>query len=203
MDWNATTIKTYDNSAEELAEYFEGIGPRKVYIDLAFKLIGDNDNAKVIEIGCGDGRDAVEIMKRSVAYTGFDPSKKMIELARQRLPQASFQVDDAVSFKYPENVDLIFAFSSLLHLNSKELEKALMLISSSLNSDGLLYISLKEATTYREEVKQDKFGQRMFYYYSVDEVLLLCEDIFDAVIEIHETIGSTKWFELGLKPKAQ
>lgn len=60
-DWQLVTTNTYDESAEALAEFFKGIGPRTSYIDLAFKLIGYKEHARVVEIGCGDGRDATEI----------------------------------------------------------------------------------------------------------------------------------------------
>ena len=198
-NWQDTTTKTYDNSAEDLAEYFKGIGPRKIYIDFAFKLINDKKNAKVVEIGCGDGRDAVEIVKRTGEFEGFDPSAGMINLAKKRLPDASFVVADALSYDYPDQVDIIFAFASLLHVDRDDLRKVFVLCAKALAPGGLFYISLKESDQYTEKVKKDQFGERMFYYYSVSNVLEICGDDFESVLEIHETIGSTKWFELGLR----
>jgi trans-aconitate methyltransferase len=200
-DWDTTTIKTYDDSTAALAEYFKGIGPRKLYIDLAFKLIGNKEDAKVIEIGCGDGRDATEIIKLTNDYVGFDPSSGMIELAKERLPKTSFKIDDALSFSYPQNVDLVFAFASLLHVDIKDLEKIITRIAHSIKSGGLLYISLKESIHFEEKIKEDQFGKRMFYYYSVPDILAFSKQHFDRVAEIHETIGKTNWFELGLRRK--
>jgi len=200
-NWQAATTKTYDESATALAEYFKGIGPRTLYIDLAFKLIGYKEHARVVEIGCGDARDAAEITERTDDYIGFDPSRSMIELAKQRLPEASFAVADALSFTYPQDIDIVFAFSSLLHIDIHECEQVILKLASQIRSGGLLYVSLKESDHYEERVKQDQFGERMFYYYSVQDILTMSQKFFDPVAEIHETIGHTKWFELGLRRK--
>ncbi len=198
-DWQAVTTQTYDDSATALAEYFKGIGPRTIYIDLAFKLIGDMPQAKVVEIGCGDGRDAAAIVTKTDNYVGFDPSRGMIALARKRLPKVSFEISDALSFDYPDNTDIIFAFSSLLHIPIEDLKKVIEKVSRSLRSGGLLYITLKESDTYEERVKEDQFGSRVFYYYSTEDIIAASNNHFDKVIEIHETIGHTKWLELGLR----
>lgn len=76
MNYTKTTIATYDNSAEELAEYFRSIGPRIQDLEKGLSLAGANKGtARVVEIGCGDGRDAREIIKRVDWYEGFDPPK--------------------------------------------------------------------------------------------------------------------------------
>ena len=55
MDRNTKTIDTYDSSANELAEYFKGIGARVDDIQLGIKLCGSSDKLQVVEIGCKDG----------------------------------------------------------------------------------------------------------------------------------------------------
>lgn len=198
-DWQAITTKTYDDSADDLAEFYKDIGPRTMEIELAFKLIGHKQAAKVIEIGCGDGRDAVEITEKTQDYEGFDPSVGMIQLAKEKLPEASFVISDALSYDYPKNVDIMFAFASLLHVNRGDLEKVFKLVADSVASDGIFYISLKESQSYREEVQKDQFGERMFYYYSAEDVIAASGDAFELVSELHQTIGGTTWLKLGLR----
>ena len=50
------------------------------------------DNPCVLEIGCGDGRDAKRIVRFTKNYLGFDISSGMVELAEKRVPQARFLV---------------------------------------------------------------------------------------------------------------
>jgi len=71
--------------------------------------------------------------------------------------------------------------------------------SRSIRSGGVFYISLKERDQYLQEVKQDKYGERMFYYYSIPIIKNLASDWFDIVYEDHQQIGPTAWFTVALK----
>lgn len=198
-DFRQATIDTYNRSAKDLAEYFRGIGPRKKYINKAFKLAGNPKDAKIVEIGCGDGRDAKEIAERSSYYLGFDISEGLIKLARQHVPEADFQVADAVKFEYPNNVDIVFAFASLLHLDKEEVKQVCSKVYQALRPGGIFYISLKYAPEYQEMIKRDQYGTRMFYLYHPDFIQKLAGNGYKAVHELHEMRGKTPWFELALQ----
>lgn len=132
------TIDTYNRSAKELSKYFNGIGSRIKDIKLAFGLAGNPKNARVVEIGCGDGRDAKEIVKRAEWYEGFDISEELIKIARQAVPQAHFKVADAANYTFPAYLDVVFAFASLLHLNKTEVRAILDRVHKALNPGGYL-----------------------------------------------------------------
>lgn len=199
MDWDSQTIETYDKSANELAEYFKGIGPRVRDIDLGLKLANVNGNAHVIEIGCGDGRDAKEIIKRVAWYEGFDPSKGMLKIAKATLPEISFVLADALTYNYPKQLDAIFAFASLLHVNKDDLTKVLKKCTKSLRLGGILYISLKEHNAYSKELVKDNYGERMFYYYNVNLITQIAGNSFTSIYTAHQKIGHTAWFTIVLK----
>ena len=95
MNWHNKTVETYDQSAEQLAEYFKGIGPRVDDIECALNLAGNPHSARVIEVGCGDGRDAEEIVKRVKFYEGIDPSEGLLALAKRKVPDTTFIKADA------------------------------------------------------------------------------------------------------------
>lgn len=156
MDWKQQNVKTYDDSAKALARYFKGIGARVSDIECGLKLAKVGGSARVVEIGCGDGRDAIEIVKRVGWYEGFDPSKGLLDIARRKLPNESFVLADALNYHYPKNVDVIYAFASLLHVNRSDLRKVFKKHASSLRPGGILYISLKERKQYTEEIKTDE-----------------------------------------------
>lgn len=201
MDWNAKTISTYDDSASELAEFFKGVGARVDDIERGIQLCGAKDNIHVVEIGCGDGRDAVEIIPRVSSYIGVDPSEGLLEIARRRLPDSIFVKADALNYDYPENVDVIYAFASLLHISKPDIKVALEEASKSLRSGGIYYISLKEREDYTEEVKRDQYGERMFYYYSLSNIRELSARWFSVVYENRYRIGHTAWFTIALKKR--
>ncbi len=85
MDWHSKNIEVYNKSANELAERFSGIGSRVEDIDRALLLADSVVGARVVEIGCGDGRDAVEIVKRAKWYQGFDPSVGLLNIALKKI----------------------------------------------------------------------------------------------------------------------
>jgi SAM-dependent methyltransferase len=193
------TIDTYNQSAEALAEYFRGIGPRVKYIDFALELAGNPKAARVAEIGCGDGRDAKDIASKVDYYVGFDVSDELIKLAKAHVPEAKFEEADANDFEYPDNLDVVFAFASILHLNPAELKETLEKVANALKPGGVFYISSKHAEQYKEEVKEDKFGTRLFYFYNPDIVADLAGDNYTVPKYWYENIGTTKWFEIALQ----
>lgn len=199
MNWSERTLKTYNTSADKLAAYFEGIGPRIADIERGLELGGASKDSRVVEIGCGDGRDAVEIAKRAGWFEGVDPSCALLTIARNRLTNASFVEADAASYSYPQNLDVIFAFASLLHVSKQELPMVFTKGLAALKESGIYYISLKERPEYVEEPKIDQYGERMFYYYSPAIIQKLAGDGFQKVYESHQTIGHTNWFTLALQ----
>ncbi len=199
VDHKEMTINTYNASANELAKYFKGIGPRVDDIDRGLLLAESPVKARVVEIGCGDGRDAAEIIKKVSWYEGFDPSKGLLGIARRTLPNANFVLADAVTYNYPKNLDVVYAFASLLHVNRNDFIVVCNKVGSSLRKGGIFYISLKERKNYTEEIKKDVYGERMFYHYSPGLVKRLAGKSFTVVHEEHQKISSTDWFTLALK----
>lgn len=199
MSWHDKNIEVYNRAAPELAAYFSGIGPRVAHINRAYDLAGVTENARVVEIGCGDGRDAEVITKRSAWYEGVDPSSGLLAIARRRLPDASFVEADAMSYSYPKNIDFIFAFASLLHVPKNDLQEVFALGAQALKPQGIYYLSVKERPEYIEEIKADSYGERMFYYYTPELLRELAGAAFRQVYEEHETIGSTKWVTIALQ----
>lgn len=195
------TIETYNNSAEELSEYFKGIGPRIANIELGLREAHAKNNASVVEIGCGDGRDASEIVKRVGSYIGFDPSTELLERARKKVPRGVFIEAEAMTFDYPDNLDVVYAFASLLHSPKDEVKQVCRKVLAALKPGGIFYISLKEDTNYNSAVQRDRFGERLFYYYNVPLFIELSGPQFEKAYQEHLIIGHTRWFELALRKK--
>lgn len=198
-DWRKETVDTYNRSAKDLAEYFRGIGSRNDDIEKALKLAGNPTKPKIVEIGCGDGRDAKEIIKHTKDYVGFDISEGLIELAKKHVPGAKFEVADAVGYKYPSNLDVVFAFASLLHLDKDEVQQVLQIVSDKLKAGGIFYISLKFGDNYQEFIKHDKYGKRQFFLYNPEIIKQLAPKDLKVVHAQEETHGYTKWFEIALQ----
>lgn len=199
MSADPQTIQTYNDSAEQMAAHFQQYkdGAAREEIDKAFSLAG-KQSLKVIEVGCGAGKDAAEILKRANQYEGFDPSVKLLEIARAHVPGASFVQADALSYSYPSNVDIVFAFASLLHLDKDDFSATCRKITASLREGGILCMTLKEANTYTEQLQEDKFGARLFYLYSPQLAQELAGQSLKLVDQTHTIAGAKakKWMSL-------
>jgi SAM-dependent methyltransferase len=193
-----TTTSTYNDFAEKLAAYFAGIGSRLDIIKEALTAAEKPRGARVVEVGCGDGRDAADITPLVGWYEGFDPSSELIKLAQKRELGASFVVADALSYDYPDDLDVIFGFASYLHLNKEDFAKAVRLAAESLKPGGVLALTLKERDTYEEELVEDEFGARWFYYYDEPTVRELLGKDFDIVSLEHKTLKrkTARWLEV-------
>lgn len=193
------TIDTYDNSAEALAIYFQGIGSRVEDIEKSLNYAGTTTNARVVEIGCGDGRDAKEIAPHCTFFTAFDISKGLIRIAKKNVPGVKFQVADAVTFDYPQDLDVVFAFASLLHLDRNELKTVFEKVAVSLRHHGIFYISLKHRDQYESGVKKDEYGKRLFYFYNQETIEDLAGSQFVTAESYVKHHGNTDWLEIALR----
>jgi SAM-dependent methyltransferase len=59
---------------------------------------------RIVDLGCGSGVWARELVDAGYEVVGVDLSPAMIEIARQRVPEATFQVRSFVQFPIPDCV---------------------------------------------------------------------------------------------------
>jgi SAM-dependent methyltransferase len=197
MDKKRQTMETYDRSAAALAEKFNAVGVRGDDVTRAFSYLSVK-NPKVLEIGCGNGRDAVEILKHTSDYLGVDYSQGLLDIARQYVPNARFERADVEEYNFPSGLDAIFAFASLLHSNKETLGEVLNRAYQTLNEDGIFFISLKKGT-YTEETKNEEYGTRTFYYYEPKDIRELVAGRYKVVHENVQTLRGQDWLEMILQ----
>jgi SAM-dependent methyltransferase len=198
MDKKEQTIQTYNRSAAGMAEKFNKIGRRTLDIERGLGYISKK-NPKILEIGCGNGRDAKEIVRFAFDYVGMDISESMIKLAREYVPGTRFLVADIETFDFPDGIDVIFAFASLLHLDKSAIQNVLVRTHAALNVGGVFYISVKY-DKYHEKIQKDEFGTRVFYYYDEETMKELAAKTGYAIIyENKQTIRGVDWLTIVLK----
>jgi|SRR3989344_215463 len=197
MDKKTKTVDSYNKSALAIADKFDGQGARVEDIEEIFGLV-KKLNPKVLEIGCGNGRDAAEIVKHTDDYLGIDISDGLIKLAREKVSEAKFEVADIEEFEFPQNLDIIIAFASLLHVNKENFKNILERAFKALGPGGIFYISIKYADSYKEVEKEDQFGVRTFYLYSESDMREIVGD-FKIIKMVEEEIRNQIWMEVILE----
>ena len=197
MDKKQQTIDVYNATAESMTKKFAGFNVRTADISHAFSYI-QKDIPKVVEIGCGNGRDAREILRYTSDYLWMDISGEMIRLAKESLPEAAskFVVADVEEFEFPQWIDIIFSFASLLHTPREKLQKVLWEMLLALNPGGIAFISLKHSDVYEEFTKTDEFWTRTYYYYCPQDILDISGDKYSWHKVDHQNLRGQKWFTI-------
>jgi len=197
MENKNQTIETYNRSAAGLGKKFDRIGARVSDIEETFALV-KKENPNVLEHGCGNGRDAQEIVKRTNEYYGIDISEELLKLAKEKVPGARFELGDISDFDFPEGIDIVFAFASLIHVTKEEFRTVLKKLYYTLNKGGVIRMSLKYSPNYGEVTQGDEFGIRNYYFYSPVDIKEMAEKF--EILKSKITEGrNEKWLEVILR----
>ena len=102
--------------------------------------------AKVLDIGCGSGRDLLWLKRQGYAPTGLELSPGLAELARLHsgcpVIEADFTCYDFSCLQF----DALLLVGALVHLANGQLPSVLLRVSQALQENGLIYLTLKEGT---------------------------------------------------------
>jgi SAM-dependent methyltransferase len=102
--------------------------------------------ARVLDIGCGSGRDLLWLKEQGYQPTGFERSSGLAEMAGQHSQCFVIQGDFTVFDFSILHFDAILLIGALVHLQGSELAPNLDRISKAVRQDGLIYLTLKEGS---------------------------------------------------------
>ena len=98
--------------------------------------------AKILDAGCGSGRDTLFFSSHGFKVTAFDYSPALVKMASkltgQKILNLSFQ-----DIEFDEEFHGIWACSSLIHVPMEELHDVVGKLSKALKLNGILYSSFK------------------------------------------------------------
>lgn len=147
----------YDGSVERSDETgtYPFVGYKEI-LKRIFQKVMNTSNAKVLDLGFGTAVLTYELYKKDCKIYGQDFSKKMIELAHERMPDAHlYEGDLTKGLAEPlklQNYDYIVATYSLHHLTDKEKITLLHSLLQRLNENGMILIG-DVAFKTREELE--------------------------------------------------
>lgn len=123
--------KRYGNEA-----YYWGLQPNELCYEI-MKIKPPVKPYRVLEIGCGEGKDAVFLAKNGYLVTAFDAAQTGIDKARSLAKRHGVQIDffqaDVLDYRPDTSFDIVFS-SGVLHYIPRKLR-------------GEVISSLKEHTT--------------------------------------------------------
>ena len=123
------------------------------------------DDASILDLGCGPGRDSKIFVKKGYRVIGIDLSEKMIDLARKRVSNAEFKIMDIMDLKFEDNFfDGIWA-NAFVHISRKEMGKVLVGCKRVLKKNGIFYLSVKQGEGERLLSDERYNGVKKFFSY--------------------------------------
>ena len=183
MDRYKETFETWNKVALLYQDKFMDLDLYNDTYDFVCKSIS-KENAKILEIGCGPGNITKYLLSErpDFAILGIDIALKMIDLAKENNPSASFAIKDArqideIKTKY----DGIICGFCLPYLSPTDVQKLITDCYNLLNENGLIYISFVEGDPNKSDFQVSSSGERSyFYFHNLDDLKAkLVESNFD------------------------
>ena len=150
------TLDYYQRNAKEFFSQTINIDMQNVYhpfLEYLPKAHLSNQQ-KILDFGCGSGRDSVFFANQGFEVVAIDGSKSLIELAQQtdtRIDWQCLRFDEIAKQSWQNHFTGIWACASLLHVPFDELPKLLNDLILCIKSDGILYASFKYGDAEREK----------------------------------------------------
>ena len=121
--------KDYSEEVDFLKKIFNKFGKKPV---------------RILNLGCGTGAHDKDLVNENYQVTGMDLSEEMIEIAKDKVPDAEFVVGDISNFNLNDKFDVIICmFSVLGYLTENEqLEGFFDCCKKHLNPEGLLILDV-------------------------------------------------------------
>jgi len=115
-------------------------------LQLFFDVLAKSENVRtVLEVGCGDGRNLIELAKRGFTVTGIDLwGKEAVDFRAKELGLAlNFIQADITEFPFETNTYDALISSEVFHLIERRfVDDLLARMKSATNAEGWVYISI-------------------------------------------------------------
>ena len=159
ISYDLPTLAFYEKHSQEYYKSTVDVDMHELYGPFLSEL---PSAGRILDAGCGSGRDTKAFLERGYRVLAIDASPKMVQLATALTGQ-SCAVLRFQEMEFQEEFDGIWACASLLHVPKSQMHDVMHRFIQALKPGGIFYLSLKEGEG--EHVAEDG---RFFNYYTVD-----------------------------------
>jgi SAM-dependent methyltransferase len=151
-DYTALTTSYYDAHFAEFCQNTVAVDVSALYVPFLREL---PNGGRILDAGCGSGRDSLAFLRKGYHVISIDASREMVSAATKYTGQEALLLPfDALDFE--SEFDGIWACGSLVHIARRDLNSVLARLSKALKPNGVAYMSFKHGDAERME------GERFF-----------------------------------------
>ena len=133
------TLDYYNKNSEEYFNSTLNVDMTNTYKPF-LKLVPKD--GKILDLGCGSGRDSMNFMKLGYEVTAVDGSKELAKKASALLGKEVI-ASTFEELELKEKFHGIWACASLLHIKREDLKTVLNNLYNNLDDNGVFYMSFK------------------------------------------------------------
>ena len=133
------TLDYYNKNSEEYFNSTLNVDMTNTYKEF-LKLVPKD--GKILDLGCGSGRDSMNFMKLGYEVTAVDGAKELAKKASVLLGKEVI-VSTFEELELKEKFHGIWACASLLHIKREDLKTVLNNLYNNLDDNGVFYMSFK------------------------------------------------------------
>lgn len=192
------TEEAYDLIAQEYAVRHHEMPERLTELGACF-LRDLAPGSRILDVGCGSGRDMAWMEAQGFHLTGIDLSLGMLAQARQRARGEIIHMDMCLLTFPDASFEGVWCCSSLLHVPHAQAPQALRQMRRVLAPGGTLFLSLLEGDGEVWEPETSEFAnvQRLFVHYpQVVVTLYLSQAGLVPVEQYRDTAGTHIWLNV-------
>lgn len=133
------TLEYYNENARHFTEETVNVDFSELQNKFLNKL---QENARILDFGCGAGRDTKYFLNKGFVVDAIDGSAKLCKMASEYtgIPVQNVMFQDLADM---EQYDAIWACASILHLTYHDLITVMKKMVTALKENGVIYTSFK------------------------------------------------------------
>ena len=188
------TLDYYNKNSEEYFNSTLNVDMTNTYKEF-LKLVPEG--GKILDLGCGSGRDSMNFMKLGYEVTAVDGAKELAKKASALLGKEVI-VSTFEELELKEKFHGIWACASLLHIKREDLKTVLNNLYNNLDDNGVFYMSFKYG---EKEYVDDK--NRYFNCFTDESIIsFINENTKYNILDLYITedklgrVNEVKWVNL-------
>lgn len=189
----AANKHVYEQYGEVLAQKYASSFPKNVR-EYARRFVRALPGKTVLDVGCGPGTHALYFSQVGLDVTCIDISETMLK--KCEVKGLKTLLVDLQEMRFPDRtIDGIWAITSLVHIQKKNLASVVKKWCRMLRANGIIFISVHEGEKEGFEIKSDlPQAPRWFAYYTDEEIKRIFSQYFEVLFTSRDVMPSGNVF---------